>query len=169
MRIILACMLVTACAHQAAAPVGAAAPRPADPLDAKLAPLGFLLGDWGAPGGGSSFTVAAGGHAVLRWNESIGKARHEDTMTVFVEGDAVRALYVDSEGHVIRYGVTAASAAEGGGVTMTSDPGPGPRFRLVYTPKPDGTVAGEFDIAPPGQADWKPYLTWSLTPQRRRG
>jgi hypothetical protein len=149
--------------------VGHAAEPPA------LAPLRFLIGEWegvgsGKPGegaGGCTFAAALQGRVVVRTSfaeyPASGDrpaARHDDLMVVYVAADAqVKADYYDNEGHVIRYVV---QPLEGGGVVFLSEVAPAaPRFRLTYTPAPDGTVNGRFEIAPPGTPEaFAPYLAW---------
>src|SRR5579862_1300613 len=78
--------------------------------------LRFLLGDWTGEGGGGagafSFELQAGGKAMLRRNSadypaSSGKPsiHHEDIMLIYADADGQppKAVYVDSEGHVIQY------------------------------------------------------------------
>lgn len=132
----------------------------ADPF----APLRFLLGDWrgegtGAPGssaGAASFRLDLEGKVLVRRSRAdqpAGKAapgfHHEDLMTIFVEAGRLKAHYLDNEGHVIRYLV----AAIPGGVAFTSEPGPGPRFRLTYLRKTEELVGLTFELAPPGKPE----------------
>ncbi len=75
-------------------------------------------------------------------------------MVVYPEGGGLRAAYFDGEGHVIRYAVT----TEPGRATFESEPGPGPRFRLVYQKSAGAEVSITFLIAPPGK-DFQIYVT----------
>lgn len=141
-------------------------PAPADPL----APLRFLEGVWVGEGGGlpgqvagrATFQVELGGRALLRHSYADTAAangrpasRHEDLLTIFAEGGVAKALYVDNEGHVIRYRV----AVLADGVAFTSEPAPGPAFRLSYLRRPGDRVVVRFEIAPPGKPDaFSPYL-----------
>ena len=70
-------------------------------------------------------------------------------MTIFLEGGELKALYLDNEDHVIRYQVVEVP----GGVAFTSDPAPGPRFRLTYLRRPEALVTVRFEIAPPGKPE----------------
>lgn len=155
-----------------AAPLAAQAPAP-DPF----APLRFLLGTWVGEGGGrpgqasgeATFSLELDGHALVRrsWAETPatqGRAasRHEDRITVYPEAGALRALYVDNEGHVIHYAVTAVPD----GAVLLSEPGPGPRFRLTYRRAGADTVALAFDIAPPGKPD--AFMTYLQATTRRK-
>ena len=157
-----------------AVPLLAQAPAPAP--DA-FAPLRFLLGTWVGEGGGqpghasgeASFSLELGGHALVRrsWAEvpaSPGRPafRHEDRITVYPEAGRLRALYLDNEGHVIHYAVTPTAD----GVVFLSDPGPGPRFRLVYHRTGAETVSLSFDIAPPGKPD--AFTTYLQATTRRK-
>ncbi|BDU74259.1 hypothetical protein [Mesoterricola silvestris] len=141
---------------------------PADPF----APVRFLAGDWvgegsGDPGKGSgafSFRFELDGKALVRRSSASYPAqggrpalRHEDLMTIFAEGGKLKALYLDNEGHVIRYDAT--PLPQGEGVAFRSEPGPGPGFRLTYRVRTGGTVAVEFAIAPPGKPEaFAPYV-----------
>lgn len=147
---------------------------PPDPL----AGLAFLVGEWAAVagggepgqavGGGFSLQRDLGGAVLVRRSRAEyaprpGQARgevHHDLMVIHPEGGGLRAVYFDSEGHVIRYAVT----VEDGRATFESEPGPGPRFRLVYQRKGADEVAIAFLIAPPGK-DFRAYLSGSA---RRR-
>jgi hypothetical protein len=136
-----------------------------------FAPLQFLLGDWVAvdtPAGESgSFTFKPGvmGHVIVRTNEANYAAtadraasRHEDLLVVYSEDGALKADYFDSEGHVIRYGVTADTDR----ATFVSAADPrGPRYRLTYRRDAGGVLLGTFEVAAPGSPDaFKPYLSW---------
>jgi hypothetical protein len=70
-------------------------------------------------------------------------------MTLFSEGGQLKAFYADNEGHIIRY----LMAEVPGGVALTSEPTPGPRFRLTYLRKSEALVTLRFEIAPPGKPD----------------
>ena len=145
----------------------------ADPF----APLRFLVGDWQAidtPAGetGSfAFKLAVQDHVVVRTNEANYAAtadrpasRHEDLLVIYSENGSLKADYLDSEAHVIRYAV---DAREPNAVVFVSDPSPRePRYRLSYRAGAGGVLAGSFEIAAPGSPDaFKPYLTWKA---RRR-
>lgn len=145
---------------------GLARPAPPDPF----AGLAFLVGEWtataggGAPGeavaGGFSLRRDLGGAVLLRRNRAEyapgpGEERgrvHDDLMVIYAEGGGLKAVYFDGEGHVIRYRVS----AEAGRATFESEPGPGPRFRLLYQARGEGEVSISFLIAPPGK-DFQPY------------
>lgn len=138
-----------------------------------LKPFGFLQGDWDAvPGpsgetGAFSFKPGAQGHILVRTNfanypASAGKpaSRHDDLMVIAPDGDTIRADYFDSEGHVIRYTVRPVGSGE---VLFTSEIKPNqPRYRLRYKSSGAASLAGQFEVAPPGEPEsFKPYLTWT--------
>jgi hypothetical protein len=140
----------------------------AGPADA-LAGLAFLEGDWVAEpdgqGGSGTFSFARelDGRVIVRRNHAVVPARggrpggvHDDLLVLWAESGAVKADYWDNEGHVIRYDV----ATSPGRAVLTSAPGPGPRFRLVYAEREPGLVDVSFEIAPPGKPDaFAPYLS----------
>ena len=155
--------------------VGAAVPK-------GLGPLGFLLGDWRADGGGKpgeaiggfTFAPSLQDRVIVRTNHAEYPAtadkpssRHDDLMVLYAtESGELRADYYDSEGHVIRYVGSTPSASE---LTLVSEVLSGaPRFRLRYRLTPDGVLDGRFEIAPPGKPEaFGPYLAW--TSRRRTG
>jgi hypothetical protein len=124
----------------------------------------FLVGQWKGKGGGKpghgvgafSFAEDLQGKVLLRKSYSEypaanGRAafRHEDLMVVYKEDGALRAMYFDSEGHVIRYGVMGVD----GGVAFVSDgPESAVRYRLSYLWREGGEVTVRFEVAPPGKA-----------------
>lgn len=139
----------------------------------QLAPLDFLLGDWDAAGakpgdasGKTTFARNLQDRIILRTNSADypaanGKpaSRHDDLMLIYATADAMRADYYDNEGHVIHYAVT--SPAPNQAVFLSDATPSAPRFRLTYKLGSDGQLEGQFEIAPPGQADsFKPYLAW---------
>ncbi|MBI4913560.1 MAG: hypothetical protein HY823_12540 [Acidobacteria bacterium] len=145
-----------------------AQPFPAGTSD-PFAPIRFLVGQWtgegeGAPGEGAgafSLLPELQGRILVRRSRSDYPAvggrpatHHEDLMTVFQEGSALKALYLDNEGHVIRYSVVSGKEGE---AVMTSDPGPGPRFRLTYRMTESGRIGIRFEVAAPGK-DFTTYL-----------
>lgn len=137
--------------------------------DAPWKKLEFLLGNWtgvageketprGAGQGGFSFEPQLDGKIVLRHNvaEYTSGPRHDDLMVIYLEG-APRAIYFDSEGHVIRYNITFPEAAH---VVFESDgTQPGPRYRLTYWLE-KSELRGKFEVAPPGTG-YTPYMSWT--------
>ena len=139
---------------------------------ALLAPFEILLGEWEADEdksgatGGFTFASAVQDRVIVRTNYSNTPAkdgkpasRHDDVMTIYVDGTAVKADYVDSEGHVIRY----TAQARDGDVRFVSELTPSePRYRLTYSKGTARTIIGMFEIAPPGRPDaFAPYLSWT--------
>jgi len=130
--------------------------------------LQYLIGNWtgegsGAPGQGTgsfSFTPDLQGRVLVRKSRAEYPATkdkpafaHDDLMIVFREPDenaegALRAVYLDSEGHVIRYAVT----MFGDRIVFTSEPSRGaPQYRFTYTRQPVDELKIKFEIAPPGK------------------
>ncbi len=146
-----------------------------NPLDA-LAPL---LGTWEAQGGGApgkgtgavSFAREAGGHAVVRRNAVTYPAAggrpastHEDLLVLYADAGATKGLYVDGEGHVLRYPAEASSPTR---LVLASEAAPGPRFRLTHDWTDPASLRIVFEIAPPGSTEFKAYAEGRAT--RRRG
>ncbi len=130
----------------------------------------FLVGEWqgegdGRPGqstGAATFRFGLDGKILERRSHADYPAasgrpafHHEDVMTLFPEGGQLKALYLDNEDHILRYLVAPVSE----GVAFTSEPGPGPRFRLTYLRKSETMVTVRFEIAPPSAPGaFKTYL-----------
>jgi hypothetical protein len=166
----LAALALAATAGAQSAPTAAADP---------WAGLAFLEGSWSAraagPGGATidgryEFRRELGGHVLSRHtlasSHCSGPADfdclHSDQLVVFQEhpGQPLKALYLDNEGHAIHYLVS--TPAPGEAVFLSEDEGP--RFRLSYR-LDQGTLAGRFQVQPPGQAQWHSVLEWSGTRQ----
>src|SRR5262245_55240553 len=128
----------------------------------------FLLGTWVATGanqlgtadGATSFTEELNGHIIVRRNVAAytgGAAagtRHDDLLVMYRDpaDSPPRAIYFDSEGHVIRYEITQGGA---NAATFQSEPSQqGPRYRLTYT-RSGATLSGIFAIAGAGTQDYK--------------
>jgi hypothetical protein len=79
---------------------------------------------------------------------------------VYVEapGQPLKAIYFDSEGHVIHYDISTPAPATA--VFLSDGSVPGPQFRVVYTLK-ESIMSGKFQMRMPGQAEWHSYLEWS--------
>jgi hypothetical protein len=115
--------------------------QPADPWK----PLQILMGEWvgetAESAGACSFTFDLERRVLVRRSYSQSAAsRHEDLMVVYVEND-LKAIYFDSENHVIRY--TVESGPDW--VRFLSD-----QYRLTYRKNSD-KLSMDFDIAPPGK------------------
>ena len=136
-------------------------------------PFGFLTGEWvgeGKEGQGTghfSLTPDLGGkilvrrnHAELRAGNGRPAAVHEDLMVIYKsqDGKSAKAIYFDSEDHVIHYTVTASPDQKT--LTFVSAPTPSaPRFRLIYQKESEDRIGIKFEIAPPGKPDeFKTYL-----------
>jgi len=140
---------------------------------AELSALDFLLGDWDAielPAGESgafNFSLAVQDRIIVRTNYAkyparVGKpaARHDDLMVIFVEGEALKADYFDSEQHVIHYVVQPRGPTD---VVFLSEAKAGePRYRLSYALAANGHLKGTFEIASAEASDdFKPSLAWT--------
>lgn len=150
----------------ARATTGAPADTSRPGLVSALAPLEFLVGDWGGAGTGATgtssgsctFEIAIQGHALLRRNINESPAgRHEDIMLIYETPAGLRATYADMEDHAIGYTVT--PTTEPRGAVFLSDEIPGtPRFRLTRHLLPDGSLNTIFAMAPPGSSEFKTYV-----------
>ena len=133
--------------------------------------LEFLQGKWtgvagekdtpqGAGQGGFSFEPELNRKIIVRRNHAgyTSGTQHDDLMVIYLDApdNAPRAIYFDTEGHVIRYNLT--FPATNKAVFESDGTQPGPRFRLSYSL--DGpSLNGKFEVAPPG-SEYKPYLSW---------
>jgi hypothetical protein len=151
------------------------APQAADSWQA----LSFLQGTWQAKTGEGSTAKVTGtytfatelkGHVLARHSTVAGctgpeafDCQHGDLLYIFDErpGQPLKAIYFDNEGHVIHYGLSTPDATT---AIFLSEPGPGPRFRLVYHLE-HAVMYGKFQMQMPGQEDWKSYLEWSGSKQ----
>lgn len=140
--------------------------RPADSFDQ----LQYLTGDWIGEGGGNSpgqgtggfsFALDLQGKIMVRRNYADYPAtgdkpasRHDDLMIIYRETPAspLKAVYFDSEGHVIDYSVEISS--DSGRIVFVTDAGsPGPRFRLSYIKSDENNVGIKFEMAPPDRPE----------------
>jgi hypothetical protein len=142
-------------------------------VPAPFVPFRFLIGRWVANDdqagatGGFAFAFDLQNHVIVRTNYSDTPSaqgrpasRHDDLLMIYLEGGAVKASYFDSEGHVIRYVVSATPQT----IVFLSDVTSGqPRYRLTYRRgRSDDTLTGTFEIAPPDKLNaFAPYLSWS--------
>jgi len=140
-------------------------------------PLQFLIGTWEArTSGGSaqaassgtySFQFELGNHVIVRQISKGGckgpadfDCGHNDLLYIYRENSqpTPKAIYFDSEGHVIHYDLSIPAPTS---VVFLSDSSqPGPQFRLSYDLK-GTTMYGKFEIRMPGETQFKPYLEWS--------
>jgi hypothetical protein len=129
---------------------------------ARWKPIEFLLGKWTAQGGGSStgqgtgdfsFELDINKQIVTRRNFAAytsgpeAGSRHDDLMIIYSEdaGKSLKAIYFDSEGHVIHYDVRSpapnVAAFESSGYRLT--------YRLEGK-----TLAGKFEVGGKTYLDW---------------
>jgi hypothetical protein len=150
------------------ATVSALTAQPNDPWKK----LDFLLGDWtgfageketphGAGQGAYSFQPELNRKIIVRRNAARydSGVQHDDLMVIYLDApnDGPRAIYFDTEGHVIRYNLTFPAA---GRVVFESDgTQPGPRYRLTYWAE-GASLNGKFEVAPPG-SEYKTYMSWT--------
>jgi hypothetical protein len=145
---------------------------PAALTAADWGPVQFLIGRWTGEGGGEPGTSSGAftlepdlqGKTLLRKSFATYPAaggrpafRHDDLMIIYRdEGSAeLKAMYWDSEGHFIAYGVQA--AADGGATFLSDAPPTRMRYRLTYLPAGKDKIKIRFEIAPPGK-DFSTYL-----------
>jgi hypothetical protein len=143
--------------------------------------LNFLEGTWTAKALGDSGAAASGrytfqreldGHVLARHSTSDPNCKgpatfdcaHGDLLYIFEDspGQALKAIYFDNEGHVIRYDVSTPTSTS---VIFLSEPASGPQFRLTYELK-SGVMTGKFQMRMPEQTEWRSYLEWSGTRQQ---
>lgn len=156
----------------------------APPDDDAWKPYRFLVGDWtgeggGEPGKGSgrfSFAWDLQEKVLLRRNRAEYPAAqgrptvvHDDLMVIYRADRAgpTKAIYFDSEGHVINYAVSLSDDSRT--LTFLSDVvSAAPRFRLSYTKEKDDSIKIKFEIAPPGKPDgFMTYLEGSTQRTRK--
>jgi hypothetical protein len=134
--------------------------------------LEFLLGNWtgsasekdtplGAGQGGFSFEPQLNRKIIVRRNRAAydSGVRHEDLMVIYLDSpnETPRAIYFDTEDHVIRYNLT--FPAQNRVIFESDGAQPGPRYRLSYWLN-GRALDGKFEVAPPG-AEYKTYLSWT--------
>jgi hypothetical protein len=132
----------------------------------------FLVGKWTGVAGGRETPLGAGqgafsfepqldGKIIVRRNTAAYESgvKHDDLMVIYLDtpDDTPRAIYFDTEGHVIRYNLAFPAANT---VVFESDgTQPGARYRLTYWL--DGAVLrGKFEVGPP-DGEYKRYMSWS--------
>jgi hypothetical protein len=147
-------------------------------LKPPLAPLSFLVGNWksddgkvadtgGTSKGGSVISAGSDGWALLRQDhtelfDKSGKPAggFHQTMVIYPDNGAIRADYVDGEGHAIHY--VASEIVAGKSITFSSPPKEFPVFRLRYELTAPGTMAVSFGMTPPGQSEFRPIAQGTL-------
>jgi len=129
--------------------------------------LDFLIGKWtgaagekdtplGAGQGSFSFDPELNRHILVRRNNATytSGVTHDDLIIIYVDSPSAppRAIYFDTEGHVIRYALTFPAPNR---VVFESEPGsPGPPYRLTYWLE-GASLNGKFDVA------GKTYMSWT--------
>ena len=141
--------------------------------DDPWAPFQFLIGEWvgeGKEGQGTghfSLVPDLGAKVLVRRNHAELPAAngrpaavHEDLMVIYKseDGKSAKAIYFDSEDHVINYAITFSPDKQT--LIFTSPAAPSaPRFRLTYQKEAEDRVGIKFEIAPPGKPEeFKTYL-----------
>lgn len=134
--------------------------------------LDFLVGKWtgiagekdtpqGAGQGEFSFEWQLNRKIMVRHNyaEYNSGPRHDDLMLIYLDppNDLPRAIYFDTEGHVIRYNVAFPSRDKA--IFESDGTQPGPRYRLSYWLE-RASLHGTFEVAEPG-SEYKTYLNWT--------
>jgi hypothetical protein len=153
-------------------------PTPQQRAQSALERISFLVGRWigegtGTPGnavGEFSFEWDLQRRVLVRKSfaeypatKETPASRHDDLMVVFEDSSGLKANYFDSEGHVIRYTVTASK--DGKTVQFLSDEAPStPTYRLTYTKSAgNDSMKLKFEVATPDQpTTFKPYIDASL-------
>jgi hypothetical protein len=145
---------------------------------APFQPLSFLEGTWDAKAQGNGGAAASGSytfrlelanHVLARHSYTAAckgpadyNCEHGDLLYVYEDAGKLKAIYFDSEGHVIHYNV---STPEPDTAVFLSDASTaGPQFRLTYALK-DGIMSGKFHMQMAGRSDWNSYLQWSGSKQ----
>jgi hypothetical protein len=134
--------------------------------------LDFLLGDWtgaagekdtqlGAGQGAFSFKAELKQKIIVRRNNAQydSGVQHDDLMVIYFDApnDSPRAIYFDTEGHVIHYALSFPSPQR---VVFESDgTQPGPKYRLTYWME-GASLDGRFEVAAPS-SEYKTYLSWT--------
>jgi hypothetical protein len=136
--------------------------------------LDFLLGQWagvagekdtplGAGQGTYSFTPELKAKIIVRRNNAQYNSgvQHDDLMVIYLDApnDTPRAIYFDSEGHVIHYSL--AFPAGNRAVFESDGSQPGPRYRLTYWME-GASLNGQFEVGAPGK-DYQSYMKWKST------
>jgi hypothetical protein len=168
MGLAVAAVLLAGLPVEAQNSAGKASPAPSDTAWKKLE---FLLGKWtgvagekdtpvGAGQGAFSFELQLDRKIIVRHNyaEYSSAPRHDDLMVIYLDApnDTPRAIYFDSEGHVIRYNLAFPSRDR---VVFESDgTQAGPRYRLSYWLERE-SLNGKFEVATPG-SEYRTYLSW---------
>lgn len=137
-------------------------------------PFQPLIGDWvgeggGGPGqgsGGFSYQFDLQRNVIVRKNYAAYPAqndrpafRHDDLMISYLDSVSKqpRAIYFDSEGHIIRYAIQVSADS----LVFESEPQePGSHYRLTQSAA-DGRLRGKFEIRAPSDAQYKTYIEFT--------
>jgi hypothetical protein len=136
--------------------------------------LDFLFGEW-TGSAAEKDTPLGGGHGSFSFEPELNRkiivrhnhagydsgTQHDDLMVIYLDApnETPRAIYFDTEGHVIRYNLAFPSAAR---VVFETDAAqPGPRYRLTYWTEGE-SLNGRFEVAAPA-GEYKTYLNWKST------
>jgi len=136
--------------------------------------LDFLIGKWrgvagekdtplGAGQGDFSFEAELKRHIIVRRNAAAYNSgvTHDDLMIIYLDAPTAppRAIYFDTEGHVIRYTLSFPAANR---VLFDSESGqPGPAYRLTYWLE-GASLNGKFEVG------GKTYMSWTSNRIDRR-
>jgi len=148
----------------------AAVPAHAEPvpINDPWADIRFLVGDWdtqptpGLISGQFTLKEDLNGAILIRRNHAEYAPKpgqdegivHDDLMMIYREDGKHRATFVDPEGHVIHYTISAGTRS----ATFESDPVPNEaRYKLVYQEEKPGSVSVKFWIAPTG-GEYQTYI-----------
>jgi hypothetical protein len=156
------------------APAAAAAPTVPPAASDPLRTLAFLEGSWNAKATGRGgiaeigtyvFRTELADHILARHSTRAGDCTgpktfdcdHGDLLYVYADAPdlSLKAIYFDSEGHVIHYDVSTPAATTA--VFLSDQREPGPQFRLIYELKA-ATMNRKFQVRMPGQDGWNSYL-----------
>jgi hypothetical protein len=134
--------------------------------------LDFVLGEWtgvagekdtplGAGQGAYSFKAELKDKIIVRRNVARydSGVQHDDLMVIYLDApnDTPRAIYFDTEGHVIRYNLTFPEAKRA--VFESDGSQPGPKYRLTYWME-GASLNGQFEVAAPGK-EYQSYMKWT--------
>jgi hypothetical protein len=123
-----------------------------------LARLSFLLGEWrsSSPPGTETFRSTLEGRSIVRTSTADATGAHEpmqSTVTFFCDIDGVvRALYLDNEGHVVRYRRDPSPPGTARFVSENADDAV--RFRLTYAAIDAQHIAVTFEMADAAPAEF---------------
>jgi hypothetical protein len=117
-----------------------------------------------------TFALDLKGHALQRTSSvdrcsgpNLFDCQHHDQLTIYANpSGTLKALYIDSEGHVIDY--TIATPDPTTAIFTSEGPAAAPHYKLIYH-LDSKVMTGKFQGAAPGSTDFYSYLEWSGTKQ----